>query len=413
MEVFKVGGAVRDRLLGRPVQDIDWVVVGATVDQMTGLGYQAVGADFAVFLHPTTGDEYALARLDRSSSVRRGRFNFFTSPDVSLVDDLARRDITINAMAETADGEVIDPHGGKADLEAKILRHVSPAFAEDPVRVLRVARFAARYAPLGFTVAPETIALMAGLAEGGALSELPPERIWKEFSRALMEPCAHVFIEVLRECGALQALMPELNALFGVPQPAAHHPEIDTGVHVLMVLTQTCKMNAPLPVRWAALMHDLGKGLSPTETLPAHHGHESAGTPLIRAVNRRFKVPSNCAHLAVLVGEMHTHAHKASELRPGTVLKVLQRTDAFRRPAVLEHFLMACEADARGRLGFEEREYPQRALLLGAYAVAGTVQAQKFIDKGLCGPAIGIAMNHERSQLLSNYLRSKVSTNGG
>lgn len=289
MEVFKVGGAVRDRLLGRPVQDIDWVVVGATVDQMTELGYQAVGAGFAVFLHPNTGEEYSLARMDRSSSIRHGRFNFFTSPDASLVYDLARRDLTINAMAETADGEVIDPHGGKADLDARVLRHVSPAFAEDPVRVLRVARFAARYAPLDFTVAPETIALMAGLAEGDALSGLPPERIWKEFSRALMEPYAHVFIEVLRECGALLALMPELDALFGVPQPAAHHPEIDAGVHVLMVLTQTCKMNAPLPVRWAALVHDLGKGLSPTATLPSHHGHETAcpSGPITSAIKRR------------------------------------------------------------------------------------------------------------------------------
>lgn len=406
MEIYKVGGAVRDRLLGRPVTDFDWVVLGSTVEEMLGLGYQAVGADFAVFLHPVTGDEYALARGDRQTSVQHGRFSFFTSPDVTLSEDLSRRDLTINAMAETAEGVVIDPFGGQADLEAKLLRHVSPAFVEDPIRVLRVARFAARYAPLGFTVAVETLELLNSLCIAGALDDVPAERIWKEVSRALMEPQARVFISVLRKTGALKILMPELDTLFGIEQPALHHPEIDTGVHTLMVLEQACRFNVPLDVRWAALTHDLGKGITPENLLPSHHGHEDAGVPLIKALNARFKVPSECGHLAVVVGKLHTLAHRALELRPGTILDLLQRTDAFRRPDIFQHFLLACEMDARGRLGMEDRAYPQRKFLQGAFDAAITVQAAKFVAKGLIGPEIGLAMAQARTQAIGGYVRA-------
>jgi tRNA nucleotidyltransferase (CCA-adding enzyme) len=407
MQIFKVGGAVRDRLLGREVNDVDWVVVGSDVETMLNLGYQPVGSDFPVFLHPVTGDEYALARTERKSGVGYGGFIVHATPDVSLLDDLSRRDLTINAMAEDQDGAVVDPYGGKADLQARLLRHVAPAFAEDPLRVLRVARFAARYAPLGFTVAPETLTLMRKIAESGELSELTAERMWKEISRALMEPRADVFIEVLRECGALKAVMPELDVLFGIEQPATHHPEIDTGLHVLMVLRQACRFEQPLAVRWAVLTHDFGKGLSPVETLPAHHGHESAGHPLVKRVNARFKVPTECSYLALVVCELHTHVHRSLELRPNTILSLLERMDAFRRPAQLESFVAACEMDARGREGFEDREYPQGAYLLGAANSARTVLANRFVERGLSGPAIGKAMREERLRALIKYKQSK------
>ena len=325
MQIYKVGGAVRDRLLGRPVTEVDWVVVGATAEEMLEQGFKPVGADFPVFLHPQSGEEYALARTERKSGRGYGGFTFFANPDVSLEEDLIRRDLTVNAIAEDEHGTLVDPYGGQRDLEQRILRHVSPAFAEDPLRVLRVARFAARYAPLGFSVATETIALMREIAESGELDALTAERSWKEISRALMEPRPDVFIQVLRDCGALQAWMPELDALFGVPQPEHHHPEVDSGLHVLAVLQQCAEHDQPLTVRWACLLHDLGKGETPEEEWPRHIAHEQRGLKLIQQVNERCKAPRDCQELAMLVGEFHTHAHRATELRASTLAKLLAR----------------------------------------------------------------------------------------
>ncbi|PKQ41901.1 multifunctional CCA addition/repair protein [Pseudomonas sp. YY-1] len=403
MQIYTVGGAVRDRLLGRPISEVDWVVVGASAEQMLELGYRPVGADFPVFLHPQTGEEYALARTERKSGRGYGGFTFHASPDVTLEQDLIRRDLTVNAMAEDNHGNLIDPYGGQQDLEARILRHVSPAFAEDPLRVLRVARFAARYAPLGFSVAPETLELMRQLAESGELSHLTAERSWKEISRALMEPRPDVFVQVLRDCGALAALLPEVDALFGVPQPQAHHPEIDTGVHVLSVLRQCAEHDQPLNVRWASLLHDVGKGLTPEDEWPRHIAHEHKGLPLIQAINGRCKAPRDCAELALLVGELHTHGHRALELRPSTLLELLQRFDVFRRPQRFAEFVAACEMDARGRLGLEQRDYPQAAYLLGAAEAARQVPVKPLLEKGFKGAELGEALNRERLQALKAY----------
>lgn len=403
MQIYKVGGAVRDRLLGRPVTDIDWVVVGASSDEMLARGYRPVGADFPVFLHPQSGEEYALARTERKSGRGYGGFTFHASPEVTLEEDLTRRDLTINAMAEDEQGRVIDPYGGQADLEARLLRHVSPAFAEDPLRVLRVARFAARYAGLGFRIAAETLALMRQLAESGELQALTPERSWKEISRALMEPNPEVFIQVLHDCGALAELIPEVEALFGVPQPAAHHPEIDTGVHVLSVLQQCARHRQPLSVRWACLLHDLGKGLTSEADWPRHIAHEARGVPLIDAVNQRFRVPRDCQELARLVGEYHTHAHRALELRPNTLLELLQSFDVYRRPQRFEEFVAASEMDARGRLGLEQRDYPQAAYLLGAAQAARAVSVKPLVEKGLKGAELGEALKRARLAALKAY----------
>ncbi|MBG0846302.1 multifunctional CCA addition/repair protein [Pseudomonas chengduensis] len=403
MQIYKVGGAVRDRLLGRPVSEVDWVVVGASAEQMLELGYRPVGADFPVFLHPQTGEEYALARTERKSGRGYGGFTFHASPDVTLEQDLIRRDLTVNAMAEDDQGNLIDPYNGQQDLAARILRHVSPAFAEDPLRVLRVARFAARYAPLGFSVAPETLALMRQLAESGELAHLTAERSWKEISRALMEPRPDVFVQVLRDCGALAALLPEVDDLFGVPQPQAHHPEIDTGEHVLSVLRQCAEHDQPLNVRWASLLHDVGKGLTPEDQWPRHIAHEQKGLRLIQAINERCKAPRDCAELAMLVGEFHTHGHRALELRPSTLLELLQRFDVFRRPQRFAEFVAACEMDARGRLGLEQREYPQGAYLLGAAEAARQVPVKPLLEKGFKGAELGEALNRERLQALKAY----------
>ncbi len=403
MQIYKVGGAVRDRLLGRPVSEVDWVVVGASAEQMLELGYRPVGADFPVFLHPQTGEEYALARTERKSGRGYGGFTFHASPEVTLEEDLIRRDLSVNAMAEDEQGKLIDPYGGQQDLAARILRHVSPAFAEDPLRVLRVARFAARYAPLGFHVADETLGLMCQLAESGELAHLTAERSWKEISRALMEPRPDVFIQVLRDCGALAALLPEVDDLFGVPQPEAHHPEIDTGVHVLSVLRQCAEHDQPLSVRWACLLHDVGKGLTPEAEWPRHIAHEHKGLRLIQAINERCKAPRDCAELAMLVGEFHTHGHRALELRPSTLLELLQRFDVFRRPQRFAEFVAACEMDARGRLGLEQREYPQGAYLLGAAEAARQVPVKPLLEKGFKGAELGEALNRERLQALKAY----------
>jgi tRNA nucleotidyltransferase (CCA-adding enzyme) len=409
MQIYKVGGAVRDRLLGRAVSDIDWVVVGATAQQMKAQGFRPVGDDFPVFLHPKTGEEYALARTERKSGVGYGGFTFYASPEVTLEQDLARRDLTINAMAEDETGQVIDPYGGAQDLEARQLRHVSPAFAEDPLRVLRVARFAARYAPLGFTVAEETLALMRQLADSGELGALTPERSWKEISRALMEPRPDVFIQVLRDCGALAALLPEVDQLFGVPQTASHHPEVDTGVHCLMVLRQCAQTEQPLAVRWACLLHDLGKGTTPADKWPQHIAHEQRGLKQVQAVNTRCKVPRDCAELALKVCEYHSHGHRALKLRPSTLAKLLLTFDVYRRPERFEQFLAACEMDARGRLGFEQRPYPQADHLRGAMAAARQVTVQPLLDRGLQGAELGEALQQERLKALRQYCQTSAS----
>ncbi len=403
MQVYKVGGAVRDRLLGLPVTDVDRVVVGATTEEMLAQGFRPVGADFPVFLHPKTGEEYALARTERKSGRGYGGFTFYASPEVTLEEDLIRRDLTINAMAEDDQLNLTDPYHGQRDLEARILRHVSPAFAEDPLRVLRVARFAARYAGLGFTVADETMDLMRQLSESGELQALTAERSWKEISRALMEDHPQVFIQVLRDCGALKVLMPEVDALFGVPQPETHHPEIDTGLHTLRVLEQSALHKQPLTVRWACLLHDLGKGLTPEEQWPRHIAHEHTGLKLIKAVNERFKVPKDCQELALLVGQYHTHGHRALELKASTLLELLQSFDIYRRPQRFKEFIAACEMDARGRKGLEQRSYPQADYLRGAAQAARAVAVQPLLEQGFKGPELGEALKRERLKALKIY----------
>jgi len=374
MQVYLVGGAVRDGLLGLPVRERDWVVVGSTREELLRLGYREVGNDFPVFLHPETHEEYALARLERKTAPGYRGFDVQFGPEVTLKEDLARRDLTINAIAQAADGTLIDPYGGRQDLDARVLRHVSAAFVEDPVRILRVARFAARFAPLGFRVAPETLELMRAIVARHELDALVPERVWQETEKALREPRPGEFFSVLRNCGALAWIFPEIDALFGVPQPPQWHPEIDTGVHTLMVLEQAVVLGADPEVRFAALVHDLGKGTTPPAEWPKHHGHEERSVALIEALAARLRVPANYRDLAVVVARYHGIVHRALELRPGTILELLEGSDAFRRPARFAQALLACEADARGRTGFESRAYPQRALLSSARAAAAAVK---------------------------------------
>jgi len=373
LECYEVGGAVRDALLGLPVNDRDWVVVGATPERMVELGFRPVGRDFPVFLHPDTHEEYALARTERKTARGYRGFAVHCAPDVTLEDDLRRRDLTVNAMARAPDGTVIDPCGGRRDLHEGVLRHVSGAFAEDPVRILRLARFAARFER--FTVAPETLALMRTMVAHGEVDALVPERVWQELSRGLMEATPSRMLAVLRECGALARLLPELDRLWGVPQPAAPHPEIDAGVHVGMVIDAASALSGSLAVRFAALLHDLGKGTTPADELPRHIGHEHRSAELARQVAERLKAPNDCRDLAVLVAREHGIVHRAGELRTATIVGLLERCDAIRKPARFEDLLRACEADHRGRLGAADRPYPQAARLLRALHAARGVDA--------------------------------------
>lgn len=374
MQVYLVGGAVRDNLLGLPVRERDWVVVGATRDELLRLNYREVGRDFPVFLHPSTHEEYALARLERKVAPGYRGFEFRFGPEVTLEQDLGRRDLTINAIAQSTDGTLIDPYGGRRDLEARILRHVSAAFTEDPVRVLRVARFAARFASMGFRVAPETLALMRTMVTGGELDALVAERVWQESEKALGSPQPGEFFRVLRDCGALRVIYPEIDALFGVPQPAGPHPEIDTGVHTLMVLEQAARLSGEPAVRFAALVHDLGKASTPREQWPRHHGHEERSVALIEGLATRLRIPAEYRQLSIIVARFHGNVHRAFELRPQTVLEFFEKADAFRRPERFAQVLLACEADARGRTGFESRGYPQREYLLSARDAAVAIR---------------------------------------
>ena len=415
MQIYMVGGAVRDRLLGLPVQDHDWVVVGATPEQMVAQGYLPVGKDFPVFLHPDTREEYALARTERKSGRGYKGFTVFTSPDVTIDEDLARRDLTINAIAARADWtgtegqkdpEFIDPFHGRRDLRAKVLRHVTAAFREDPVRILRLARFAARFHD--FTIAPETMALLREMVQEGEADHLVPERVWQELARGLMEDHPVRLFDVLRDCGALRVVLPELDRLWGVPQRPEYHPEVDTGVHVMMVLQQAARLRAPLPVRWACLMHDLGKGTTPADVLPRHIGHEARSARLLRAVAERLRVPTECTELAEVVAREHGNIHRSAELNAAALVRLLERCDAFRKPARFADALLACECDARGRLGMEDDAYPQRPRLLAALAAAQGVQtasvAQAAMAHGAQGAAIGQAVAKARAQAVQGWM---------
>lgn len=402
MQVYLVGGAVRDQLLGHPYQEKDYVVVGATPEQLLAQGYQPVGKDFPVFLHPISKEEYALARTERKSGQGYHGFEFYTDVDVSLEQDLIRRDLTINAMAMDEHGQVYDPYHGQDDLNKKILRHVSPAFAEDPLRVLRVARFAARYHTYGFRVAEETLELMRQLVESGELNCLTPERIWKETSRALMEPHADIYFETLRQCQALKVLFPELDALFGIPQRPEYHPEIDCGIHTLMALQQACQADYSLEVRYAVLVHDLGKALTPKEQLPRHIMHEERGLAPVTELCERLKVPTHIRLLAQVVCKEHLKCHQLLQLKPGTIWRLLQRLDVMRRPERVKAFAQACKCDAKGRLGLEDRDYPQADFLLEAMQAVRNVKVQD-LPKELQGSEIGEYLINKRIEAIATF----------
>ncbi|WP_133855059.1 multifunctional CCA addition/repair protein [Comamonas sp. JUb58] len=410
MKTYMVGGAVRDRLLGLPVNDHDWVVVGSTPEAMLAQGFVPVGKDFPVFLHPRTHEEYALARTERKSGRGYRGFSIATSPDVTLEQDLARRDLTVNAMAAPVDWNgsdpVTDPYGGQADLQARVLRHVTDAFREDPVRILRLARFAARFHD--FSVAPETVALMRQMVADGEVDALVPERVWQELARGLMEARPSRMFEVLRDCGALARLLPELDRLWGVPQRADYHPEVDTGIHVMMVLDRAAQLDAPLPVRWACLAHDLGKGTTPADVLPRHIGHEERSVDLARQVQQRLRVPSDCAELALMVAAEHGNIHRSSGIAAAAVVRLLERCDAFRKPERFTQALLACQCDAQGRLGLEDEPYPQRAqllrLLTAAQAVSTKEVAERAARTGRKGAEIGAMVHEARCQAVAQAL---------
>lgn len=407
MKVYLVGGAVRDRLLGLPVKDRDYVVVGAVPDDLKRQGFRQVGADFPVFLHPETGEEYALARKERKIAPGYHGFSADFSAAVTLEEDLARRDLTINAMAEDEQGTLIDPFAGRVDLANKLLRHVSAAFVEDPVRVLRVARFSARFHHLGFVVAPETQSLMEEMVADGEVDSLVAERIWQELASALSEKNPQLFIQALRGCGALERVFPEIDRLFGVPQPALHHPEIDTGVHSLMVLHQAALLSESPMVRLAALLHDLGKGTTSAELLPSHHGHEKRSLELINNLAERIRMPAAWRQLALLVAEFHGHVHKIDELKPQTIVRWFSAMDLYRRPERLEPFLLACEADYRGRTGFENRPYPQADLVREVFAVSAMIGAAPFVERGLTGEAIQQGIREARRAAIAEWKKGQ------
>lgn len=387
-----VGGAVRDKLLGLTPKERDWVVVGATVEEMAARGYRLVGKDFPVFLHPESHEEYALARTERKTAPGYHGFSVHAAPDVTLEQDLLRRDLTVNAIAETPDGKLVDPFDGQRDLHDRILRHVSPAFVEDPVRILRVARFAARFTHLGFRIADETMQLMREMVKAGEIDALVAERVWAETERALRTDSPAHYFEVLRDCSALARLLPEVDRLFGVPQPEKHHPEIDTGVHTMLVLTQAARLSPEPTVRFAALVHDLGKGTTPKQEWPRHIAHETRGLPLVKALCKRLRIPNHFRDLALLVTEFHLHYHRAAELRPETLLKLLRRTDALRRAERFEQFILACEADSRGRWGLEDAHFAQPDILRRVRNAAAAVDSRELCEQGLAGKALGEAL---------------------
>ncbi|UML92751.1 multifunctional CCA addition/repair protein [Shewanella xiamenensis] len=396
MKIYLVGGAVRDSLLNLPIKDKDYMVVGATPEQMQQLGYRQVGKDFPVFLHPKTQQEYALARTERKVGLGYGGFSCYASPDVTLEQDLLRRDLTINAIAQDEEGNLYDPYNGVADIQARQLRHVSTAFAEDPLRVLRVARFAARFHSLGFNIATETMSLMQHMSQTEELTALTPERVWQEVDKSLGSPNPEIFFQVLRQCGALKILFPEIDALFGIPQPEKWHPEIDTGLHTLMVLTQATLLTQDKAVRFAALVHDLGKALSPKEHWPKHHGHGQKGLPVIKKLCERLRVPNEYRDLALLVSDQHQNVHQAFELRAETIVKVFDKADFWRKPERLNQLLLACIADMRGRTGFEHQTYPQSDYLNACFLAANNVDIKAIIAAGFQGGQIKQALNLRR-----------------
>ncbi len=408
MKTYLVGGAVRDALLKLPVKERDWAVVGATPEEMLSLGYQPVGRDFPVFLHPKTHEEYALARTERKTGTGYHGFATWFATDVTLEQDLQRRDLTINAIAQDDDtNALIDPYGGQADIANRVLRHISPAFVEDPLRVLRVARFAARFASLGFTVATETMALLSQIAASNELTTLTPERVWRETQLALTTDSPQIFLQVLRDCGALKHIMPEVDALFGVPQPERWHPEIDTGVHTLMVLQQAARLSADPVTRFAALMHDLGKGTTPVDILPRHIGHEVRGAKLVENLCARLRVPNDYTDLALLVTTQHGKLHAVFEMRNSTLLEFLEKLDAIRRPERFKQFLLACEADSRGRTGFEDRDYAPAGFLQQAREVIAAIKPNAEMIANASGPQIAEQLRHLRIKALEQVPRPK------
>jgi tRNA nucleotidyltransferase (CCA-adding enzyme) len=410
MDIYLVGGAVRDKLLNRQFNEQDWVVVGGTAEALEKQGYRKVGKSFPVFLHPDTGEEYALARTETKTGPGYHGFEVYAGTDVTLEEDLQRRDLTINAIAQDSNGELIDPWGGQTDIDARVLRHVSEAFREDPLRVLRVARFAASLYDLNFTIAPATMELMREITASGEVAALTPERVWKETEKALKTDRPDVYLQTLRDCGALEVIFPEIDVLFGVPQPEKWHPEIDTGVHVLMVVHMAAKLSDSIPVRFAGMVHDLGKGTTNQEWWPSHRDHERRGVELIERLCERLSVPNNCRDLAVHVALYHTHIHRALELRPDTIMRVLEGVDAFRRPERFEEFLLTCEADARGRAGLEDNPYHQADIMRAAFAAALTVDNASIQAQGLQGPAFGEALKAARTDAISQALKTVRGT---
>ncbi len=412
MQIYRVGGAVRDRLLNYPSSENDWVVVGASPQQLIDRGFRPVGRDFPVFIHPQSGEEYALARTERKSGQGYGGFTFYTASNITLIDDLQRRDLTINAIAEDSDGRLIDPYNGQSDLNNKILRHISDAFLEDPLRVLRTARFAARYHHLGFSIASETMDAMRALVNSGEMEHLAAERVWRETQRALSEQTPQMYFQTLRDCGALACILPEVDRLFGVAQRPDFHPEIDAGVHTMMALEQAAKLSDDCSVRFAVLVHDVGKGITPEDVLPRHTGHEARGLPLVKTLCERLKVPNQYRKLALVVTEYHLQCHRATDLKVETLLNLLRGAGALKSSAKLEPFLLSCEADARGRLGLENRHYSSPNYLRRAQSALATVGIADLVSSGAAGDEIGRQLHNRQIARLTEFKQSNQPYNG-